>query len=958
MMRAVTPGLASVSAPAAFAGSRWEIAAAAAHQHAPYLRRLLDQRTDLLEAVDSEWAERLLREALGVAHAIALDPPPLEEAMRALRQAKGAMHLATAIADLAGVWPLARVTGALTDFADAALRAALAVGARESEARGDITLVDFAGDDGPVPGFALIAMGKMGAGELNYSSDIDFSVFFDAQILRTSNAREPRVAAVRLVAPLVRALEEVTPDGYVFRTDLRLRPDPGSTPVAVSIASAEHYYQNLGQNWERAAFIKARAAAGDRSCGREFLASLEPFIWRKHLDFAAVEDVHSIKRQILSAHKSAELGEAVFDVKLGRGGIRDIELFAQTQQLILGGRNKKLRAQRTLAALDALVEAGAIAANARDALHEAYVFYREVEHRIQMLEDAQTHRVPGDVEARARVAALCGFEALKDFDAALIERRRIVSEIDHQLFGRGESLADPMGSLIFTGVEDHAETLSTIGKLGFQRPDFVSQTIRGWHHGRVRAMRSERAREVLTRLTPRLLRALAAAGDPDQAFARFTSFFAGLSAGVQVLSLLEARPAFLDLLARLLTLAPRLADALARRPALLDALIEPRFGVPLAQDEPGVFAALLSDRLADAASFEAKLNAARRFQREEAFRIGVQVLEGAANAQDAGAAYADLAEACVGAMADAASSEVERMYGPPTGAFVVLALGKFGGRELTEGSDLDIMVVYDAPADAPGGRLTAGEYYARVTQRLISALSAPTEEGELYEIDTKLRPSGSKGPVAVRFSSFERYYAEEAWTWELQALTRLRVVAGDPELARRVRASTQASLVRVRDAAKIRSDVAQMRGLMERERNSRNAWDLKLTPGGFVDIEFIAQALQLIYASVTPGVLSANTGDALDRLAAAGALAPEDHARLTEAWRLLSDLQQTLRICVAGDFNAAEAPEPLRARLTLLSGASDFEALEQRLQVARAAVRADFVRIVGPLGDGSQPLGR
>jgi glutamate-ammonia-ligase adenylyltransferase len=507
--------------------------------------------------------------------------------MRTLRRAKDAVHLAAAMADLARAWPLHRVTRALTDFADAALRAALALAAKERAAAGDIIVSEAGGESGPAPGFALIAMGKMGAGELNYSSDIDFSVFFAPDLLSVTQAREPRVAAVRLVAPLVRALEEVTADGYVFRTDLRLRPDPGSTPVAVSIASAEHYYQTLGQNWERAAFIKARAAAGDRACGREFLSSLEPFIWRKHLDFAAVEDVHSIKRQILSAHKSAELGDPVFDVKLGRGGIRDIELFAQTQQLILGGRNRKLRAQGTLAALDALVEAGAIADGPRAALHDAYIFFREIEHRIQMLQDAQTHRVPADPETRAHVAALAGFANLAAFDAALIEQRKIVSDIDHQLFGRGDSLADPLGSLIFTGVEDHAETLDTIGKLGFSNPSYVSQTIRGWHHGRIRAMRSERARELLTRLTPRLLRAFSNAGEPDQAFARFATFFGGLNAGVQVLALLDARPALLDLLSRLLTLAPRLSEELARRPALLDALIDQRFAVPLAQDPPG-----------------------------------------------------------------------------------------------------------------------------------------------------------------------------------------------------------------------------------------------------------------------------------------------------------------------------------------------------------------------------------
>ncbi|GIK50835.1 MAG: glutamate-ammonia-ligase adenylyltransferase [Alphaproteobacteria bacterium] len=953
-MRRVGPALARGSAPDAVAHAPWSGAAAAAYECAPYLRRLIERRADLLEGADAEWAERRVREAVETANAIAADPPPLDEAMRALRRAKDALHLATALADLAKLWPLERVTGVLTDFADASLRAALALAVRESAARGDIEVGAGGEDEGPIPGLTLIAMGKMGAGELNYSSDIDFSVFFDAERLAQSKAREPRVVAVRLVAPLVRALEEVTVDGYVFRTDLRLRPDPGSTPVAVSIASAEHYYQTLGQNWERATFIKARAAAGDCVCGRAFLGSLEPFIWRKHLDFAAVEDVQSIKRQILSAHKSAELGDPVFDVKLGRGGIRDIELFAQTQQLILGGRNRRLREPRTLRALEALTAAGAISESARDALSEAYVFFREVEHRIQMLEDAQTHRVPADPDARARVAALAGFADLAAFDAALVERRKIVSDIDHQLFGRGESLADPLGSLIFTGVEDHPETLRTIGQLGFKQAAFVSQTVRGWHHGRIRAMRSERAREQLTRLTPRLLRALAGAGDPDQAFARFASFFAALTAGVQVLALLEARPALLDLLARILSLAPRLADKLAQRPALLDALIEPRFAVPLAQDAPGLYRAELAERLSIAETFEQRLNAARRFQREEAFRIDVQVLEGQADAAEAGAAQAELAEACVAAMAEAALAEVQRRDGPQPGAFAVLALGKFGGRELAEGADLDLMLVYDAPGEAAN----ASEFYTRMTQRLISALSAPTEEGSLYDIDAKLRPSGSKGPVAVRLSSFERYYAEEAWTWELQALTRLRPVAGDAALSARVAAIARATLAQPRDAQKVFADVAEMRGRMERERGAKSEWDLKLAPGGFVDVEFIAQALQLAHAAEAPEALSPNTGEALARLARAGKLDAAVCARLRAGWRLWSDLQHMLRICIGGEFNPLDAPPPLPPRLAALSGDPDFEALDAKVRAVQAAIRADFIAIVGPLGDGKQPLRR
>lgn len=947
-MRPIGPALARLAAPAAFSHDRWAQAAAAAISHAPYLARLIERRPDLVDGMGADWPEHLLQGARRAADDIARRPPPLEAGMRVLRRAKDAVHLAAAIADLARAWPLPRVTGALTDFADAALRAALALGAAESARRGDIVPSAYDGASGAVPGFALIAMGKMGAGELNYSSDIDFSVFFDANILSAGGAREPRVAAVRLVAPIVRALEEVTADGYVFRTDLRLRPDPGSTPVAVSIASAEHYYQTLGQNWERAAFIKARAAAGDRACGAAFLASLEPFIWRKHLDFAAVEDVHSIKRQILSAHGSADLSEPAFDVKLGRGGIRDIELFVQTQQLILGGRNRKLRVNGTIAALDALATAGAIAGAARDALSEAYVFFREIEHRIQMLEDAQTHRIPADSEQRARVAALAGFASLAEFDQALVERRGIVAEIDRQLFGRGESLADPLGSLIFTGVEDHPETLRTIKRLGFGDAALVSQTIRGWHHGRVRAMRSERARELLTRLTPKVLRAFAGAGDPDQAFARFSSFFAALAAGVQVLALFDARPALLDLLARLFALAPKLASRLAQRPALLDAMIERRFASPLSQDELDSLRADLNERLAHAKDFESALNDARRFHREEALRIGVQVLEGVVSAAQAGAAHAALAEACVEAMAQASLAEVARAHGPQPGAFTILALGKFAGRELTEASDLDIMLVYDVAQDEPPeNRLPAAEYYTRVAQRLISALSAPTEEGALYEIDTKLRPSGSKGPVAVRFSSFARYYTEEAWVWEYLALTRLRPVAGDEALAARAMAAAGGALTSARDEAATLAEVARMRALMDRERPGRGVWDFKLSPGGLVDIEFIVQALQLVWAHRAPEVLSPNTGEALQRLSLAGALAPQLAVRLTEAWRLWSDLQQMLSICIDGEFDPTSAPPPLLARLGASVGAADLAAIEARLRAVQAAVRADFAAIVG-----------
>jgi len=626
-------------------------------------------------------------------------------------------------------------------------------------------------------------------------------------------------------------------------------------------------------------------------------------------------------------------------VKQGRGGIRDVELYAQTQQLILGGRHAKLRAPTTIGALEALADQGVIAPAHRDALAHAYRFFRDVEHRIQMLEDAQTQRVPAEPETRARLAALCGFADLAAFDRALIAQRAIVAEIDHSLFGQGESLADPMGALVFTGVEDNAETLATIGKLGFADPALVSRTIRGWHHGRIRAMRAERSRELLTALTPKLLRAMAETGEPDQAFQRFAEFFAGLVGGVQALSLLSANPQLLSAITRAFGLAPRLAEALAKRPALMDAMIERRFSQPLSGDAPGVRAADLRARVEEADGFEGALNAARRFHREESFRIGMQVLAGDAEASEAGAAYADLAEACVSVLSGVALKETERLFGPQPGAFTVLALGKFGGHELAEGSDLDVMIVYEAPDGA------GGDFYTRFTQRMISALSAPTEEGLLYDIDMQLRPSGSKGPVAVRLSSFERYYADEAWTWELLALTRLRAVAGDAALSARAEAVRDEALARPRDAAKIRADVAEMRALMARERPGAGLWDMKLAPGGFVDIEFVAQTLQLLGGKA----LSPNTGWAIAALVATDALSKADGEALSEAWLLLSALQQALRVSVAdGAFDPAQASQSLRAHLVQTAGAASFDALERTLDEKKRAARAVFERVIGP----------
>jgi glutamate-ammonia-ligase adenylyltransferase len=873
-----------------------------------------------------------------------------EDGARRLRDAKAELHLLTALADLGGVWDLDQVTAALARFADAAVAAGLRLAAREAALRGKLVLAE--GDAGPVPGLFVIAMGKHGGFELNYSSDIDVSVFYEPQALPLAPGVEPQAAAAQLTQAFARLLQERTADGYVFRVDLRLRPDPAATPAAVPVEAALEYYETVGQNWERAAFIKARACAGDLARARQFLKELEPFVWRRNLDFAAIADVHSIKRQI-HVHKADErLTAPGANLKLGAGGIREIEFYVQTQQLILGGRDPSLRSSRTLEALRALEAAGHVKPAAAAELAEAYASLRAWEHRIQMIGDEQTHRLPENPDARRRVAALAGFPRLPAFDAAVGRTFRTVNRRYGELFAEEEALASRFGSLVFTGVEDDPETLATLHRMGFSNPAQVAATIRAWHHGRINATRTERGRELFTRLAPRLLDAAQASGAPDAAFNRFVDFFAGLSSGVQVQSLFLAQPQLLELVVRVLAYAPELARTLARRPGALDALFDPGFFAPIEPAELGQVeqAAALAD------GFEPAMDAVRRVHRDQGFRIGVQVMSGAATAETAGAAFAELADACIRALAPAALAEVERIGGSFPGEAAVVALGKCGSREMTARSDLDLMTLYrpEGPASASSLKDWSAEtFYARFTQRLVAALSAPTGEGGLYEVDLQLRPSGTSGPVAVSQKAFEGYYERAAETWELLALTRARVVwSSSPAFAATAAQAIEAALRRPRDAAATARDVLEMRELMERERPPTGFWDLKLSPGGLVDVEFVAQHLQIVHAS-QGGPLEANTAAALAALAERGLIGAAHASALGAAWRLQQDLSQLLKLALRDEADPASEPAGFRRLLARAGGARDFGALHKTLARARERARAVFVAVLQSAGHTS-----
>ena len=905
----------------------------------PYLFGLARRWPDMLDAILADAPDARLEDI--AARTIALTGGA-DDMRSPLRKLKAELHLLTALADLGGVWDLDQVTGALSRFADVASRAALSGVAEDLRRRGKLKT---AADDtrGPIPGLFGLAMGKHGAFELNYSSDIDLSLFFDPDRLAPvlAEGTEAQGLMNRVAQGVASLLSERTADGYVFRVDLRLRPDPSSTPPVVAVPMALDYYESVGQNWERAAFIKARAICGDFGAATEFLKDMVPFVWRRSLDYQAVLDIQSIKRQI-HVHKTGEAMEAAgANLKLGRGGIREIEFYAQTQQLILGGRDPSLRSPRTIDALAALVAKGHLPAEVAAEMTGAYVELRGLEHRVQMLEDEQTHILPADPQRRAAVAALSGQGDLAAFDAGVEAILIGVNQRYGALFEGEEELSSPFGSLVFTGVDNDPETLATLERMGFSDPGAVADTIRSWHHGRISATRSVRGRELFTRLAPRLLTALARTGAADAAFKRFSVFFAGLSAGVQVQALFLNQPELFERIVGVMAFAPRLARTLGRYPAALDSMLDARFETELGVNT-GLFDQMAEEAGA-AGDFEGAMNAVRRLHREQAFRIGMQTLSGRVGPEAAGKGFTNLADAVMRTLSAAALTETERLGGVMPGAVAVIALGKAGSREMTAGSDLDLMTVYGAPSDAVSATKgwSPDVFYVRFTQRLISALSAHTAEGGLYEVDMRLRPSGSKGPVSVPLSGFQAYYSDEAATWEFMALTRARVAwASDPAFAAEVTAAIEAALRRPRPGVDTAADVRSMRDLMDRERPARGFWDLKLVPGGLVDAEFVGQFRQL-QAAAEGGALSVSIVDQLAK----------DPA-LKETWVLHQALAQLLA-CAFDDKGDPEAEsETFRTRLAEAAGAEDFPALRRRLETVRADARKAFEKALPKARDG------
>ena len=880
--------------------ARLRQAAAAAWADAPFLKGLIRGRPATMALLADAGPDAAIAAALAL---VAADDRPI---MPRLRTARRDVALITALADLAGLWSLEQVTAALSDFTDRAIDAAIAAALAERGA--------------PNRGLVALALGKLGSRELNYSSDADLIFIHDSDLVPCRSGEDPGQAAVRITRRAVAILNDLTPDGYVARIDLRLRPASEITPMSINVAAAEHYYQSEALTWERVAFIRARAVGGDLALGRAFLDQIRPFVWRRSLDYTAVRDIQAVSLRIRDHFDGGQIIGPGFDVKRGRGGIREVEFFAQINQLIWGGRDPALRCPATLDGLAALAGSGHVPAAEAARLAASYRGLRTLEHRLQMRRDEQTHAIPRLAADRHAVARLCG---LKD-GAGLIANLGRITQPVATAYDRLVQAAAPVA----TPVPADPRAWLKANHPGLAR--LLPPLIAGWRQGKYRALKSEAARGDFETVLPALIERLAAAADPAQAAGRLDGLLAALPAGAQFMALLRANPPLVTLLGNLISITPVLAEALARDPALFDVMLSPDAFAPV--PDAAALAAELASLSRNAGGVEDQLDRVRRWTAERRFQLGAQLIEGHADALAVGRSLADLADAAIAVLLPVVADDFARNHGHvPGGALIVLALGRHGGRAMTHASDLDLVFLFSGSHEAvsDGAKpLPASLYFNRLAARMVTALSVPTAAGALYEVDTRLRPWGAKGNLALSVDSFARYQREEAESWEHMALTRARVVAGP---AAALDAAIADVLAAPRDVAPLRAAVLAMRADMAAAKPAQGRFDVKLASGGLVDLEFIVHFRQLASGRGLHPELPA----ALAALVADGQLPAE----LLAAHDVLARTLIWLRLLFPGARVPETLAEPVAAILARALGAANFAAFADQLALAREQVR-------------------
>lgn len=925
------------------------------------------------ELAASEWLDTEKPRSALDAELAGLGPDvAFETLQQVLRRLRASEMLRIAARDLSGRADVETTMRELTNLAEAALEAAVRVCEAQLRRRYGTPWVE--GIDGrKTEGeFAVIGMGKLGAGELNFSSDIDLLYVYSSSRGATEGGAPGESLAlhpfyVRLSEQVTRAIGEVTAEGFVFRVDLGLRPDGNRGQLANSLAACEVYYSSWGETWERSALLKARRVAGSQSLGEELFRVIAPILYRKTLDLGTVEDMRAMKQRI--DLETRRRPSPTWNLKLGRGGIREVEFVVQSLQLVHAGRVPPLRVQGTLEALGRLKEAGLLDERDAEDLREAYRFLRTLEHRVQMVEDRQTHLLPTRLRDLERLARSAGFDdgqgnsVLGAFEERLQHHRsRVQGVFDRLLAERGEEeTEDQVDREVRELVEldlPVEEQEQRLGQLGFEDPASAVARLVWLREPPASADLSVRSRRLLRAHGPVFLQEILRAPDPDRALTHLERFFSSTHARYTLFTVLAAHRETLRLLIRLFGTSDYLSESFIRHPELLDSLVLSSYatvGKTRAEMDQE-----LGQALAEAGDVEERLNALRRYKRGEVLRVAFNDLSGTLGRAEVSAQLSCLAEACLAAALTIAREELDERFGGSgdpstpggTARFAVLGMGKLGGREIDYHSDLDIIFVFDPPGETHGGsrgrRISNFEYFAKLAQRIISIMTLRTTEGSLYEIDTRLRPSGNAGPLVTGLESFERYHAESARTWERQALIKARSVAGDPQLGRRLEQTARRFAYDQAWDPAVAEEVARVRRRMELEiaKEKPGLYNLKTGRGGLVDVEFAVQLLQLRYGKEGEMLQAPNTQVALAALRRSGHLGAREAKDLEQGYTFLRTLEDRLRLLHNRSTSELETSGPELEQLARRLGYADAPG-----QSASKALIEEYRRHTGRIRD-------
>lgn len=830
-----------------------------------------------------------------------------EEIESELRKYKSKAALLIAVGEICGEFTGAIAMRHLSEFADLCVNKSVEYLLLDYQNKKQIKLIN---QDRPIEnsGLVIIGVGKLGSFELNYSSDIDLAVFFEEEKLEYTGRKTLHQFYIELAQELTDIMAKRTRDGYVFRVDMRLRPDPASNPLAVSLKKAENYYFTVGQNWERAAMIKARMICGDEKSGEIFFSFMDKNVWRRTLDFETIEDIHSIKRQIDTKQGMHPENLFGYNLKLGRGGIREIEFYAQTQQLIWGGRKPELREKDTVKALYALVRNNEIAEGTAIELEDAYKFYRMVEHRLQMINDEQTHDLPKEPSKMAELAIFCGFDDDKEFINVILEKISTVRKHYQELFVTSPSLAvesaEATGSLIFTGTENHPDTLETLSKMGYKDPNKVSDIVRGWHHGRYNCTQKPRSRAVLTKLMPAIISTFSRSPNPDESFIRFDEFLSRLPEKSQVFSMLSVNPSILELMSEIMGGYPEIAANLSRNPLLLDYVLSPEFydALPeIVELEESV------DNLIDKknSSLDDIYEVIKEWANERKFHIGIQLIRDQISIEEVFLSLTNIAEVAIKKLTEYTVQDFEKEIGKIEGGKIsIITMGKLGSRELTFNSDLDLAFVYDHPEGVftvGGSSLSPAQYYIRIASKIIYALSSISVTGKLYEVDLRLRPLGESGPLATSLRSFDEYYSRGqktgvAWLWEYMVLTKARVIGNDTGFNDKLQKIIYQKTLTKWSDEEFNKELEYIYKKFRDTKRIKHGVDIKNMPGGLFDMEFFLRALQLKNLSDKPNLYAVETNKCIDNLSGENILSQAEADDLKEIFRFYTISQAVLRI--------------------------------------------------------------